>query len=107
VPRNKTQLLGAVSAPTGAQRNWAEAGGRIYSVEAVLGDGATAAVVNLYGSNSGKGGGVLIGDITLSSTTPSDGMTFSDDDGGWFFVAAELVSNTGPLQSCTACVSKE
>lgn len=105
--RSSPTLLSSISTPTGTARNWKQTGGRIYSVEATLDAGATAAVVNIYGSNSSHGLGVLISTITLSSTTTSDGPTFSDDDGGWFFVAAELASSTGTLKSCTACVAKE
>lgn len=104
--RNKVELLPAGNAPTGTSRVWKETSGRVYSVDALLGAG-TAAVVNLYGSNSGKGVGVRIGSIMLSNTNPADGVTFSDDDGGWFFLAAELVSVTGTLDNCTACVAQE
>ena len=105
--RTNQTLLSNVSAPTGASRKWIPTAGRIYSVDACLDAGATAAVINIYGANSNHGLGTLICTLTLSVATTSDGTTFSDDDGGWFFVAAELVSSTGAVKSVSTCVEKD
>lgn len=102
--RQNKDLLKASSAAADGQ--WVSTDGRLRSVDAMLAEGGTAAVVEIYGSNLGRGTGVLIGTITLSSGTPSDGLTFGPGEDGWWFVRAKLASTTGGLSGCAACVGE-
>lgn len=101
MPRNNPKLLQNVNKPI--KGDWQRTNGFIYSVDACLEENATAAIVDFYASNSGHGRGVKIATISLSGDSPSDGATLSAEDQGWYFVRAELVSNSGYLRSATAC----
>lgn len=86
---------------------WHETSGFVHSVEAMLASGATAAVIDIYGSNLGKGKGVKFATITLSADTPTDGFTAGIRADGWMYVRSTVVSNTGTVEAIAACVGQE
>lgn len=97
----KTLISNAANPTTG---EWFETGGYIHSFDATL--TGTAAVIEIYGSNSGDGTGVLLGTVTLSPTTTSDGASLREDMKGWMMVRAKIVSTTGGVKSVAACVGE-
>lgn len=100
--RQSKTLISNASSPIVGE--WFETDGYVHSFEACLAGGATAAVVELYGSNSGDGIGVLLATVTLSSGTPSDGLALPEESKGWMMVRAKVVSNTGAVKSASVCV---
>lgn len=99
----KTLISNAANATTG---EWFETGGYIHSVDATL--VGSAAVIEIYGSNSGDGAGCLIGTITLNGAAgTSDGAPFPEESKGWMMVRAKVVSTTGGVKSVAACVGEE
>mgnify|MGYP000989410294 CR=1 FL=1 len=101
--QTKTLISNAAAPVTG---EWFETGGYVHSIDAALAVGATAAVIELYGSNSGDGNGVLLATIPLSAATPSDGASIPDYAKGWMMIRAKLVSTTGGIKSASACVGR-
>ncbi len=99
----KTLISNASNQTSG---EWFETGGYIHSFDAALAGGATAAVVEIYGSNSGDGNGVLLATITLSASTPSDGASLPEEAKGWMMVRGKVVSTTGGVKSVAACVGE-
>lgn len=97
----KTLISNAANPTTG---EWFETGGYIHSFDANL--TGSAAVVEIYGSNSGDGNGVLLGTVTLSVGTPSDGASLPEESKGWMMVRAKVVSTTGGVKSVAACVGE-
>lgn len=85
---------------------WFETNGFVHSVEAMLAPGATAAVIDIYGSNIGKGAGVKFATITLSAGTPTDGFTAGIRADGWMYVRSQVVSTTGGVAAVAACVGE-
>ena len=99
-----TLIKNATAAMSG---EWLATGGHFNSVDAKLSSGATAAVINIYGSNvSEQDGGALLGTITLSEATPSDGFTQPPGETGWLFVRASVASTTGGVSHATACAGE-
>jgi hypothetical protein len=96
-----TTLLAGVEAPaTGDAVVFQRPGNRVYAAK-VVGDGAVAAEVKIWGA-AGEAGPVLLGTITLSGTD-SDADGFASD-APWPSVYAELVSVSGTDAAVTVTV---
>lgn len=98
----KTLISNAANPTTG---DWFDTDGYVHSFDATL--TGTAAVIEIYGSNSGDGAGVKLGTITLSAAEPSDGASLPEETKGWMMVRAKVVSTTGGVKSVAACVGEE
>lgn len=98
----KTLISNAANPTTG---EWFKTGGYIHSFDATL--AGSAAVIEIYGSNSGDGSGVLLGTLTLSGAAgSSDGSPLPDASKCWMMVRAKIVSTTGGVKSVAACVGE-
>lgn len=89
-----------------AAGKWFATDGFLHGVDAALKAGATAAVIDIYGSNAGQGVGVKIATITLSAGTPSDGFISGVGANGWHFVRSQVVSTTGGVDFVAASVGE-